>query len=238
MPPPVIQKGLRGPGLLGHVICAKYLKHGPLYRVQQELERYGVNVSRATLCVLGGWVEAAAVALQPLWRGIQAGLMAGDYLQADETPVGVLGPEPQGKAATGCLWVYGRPKGDVLFDFRSGVWRMPDASSTNPREMIPRRHGGSCSSLPGFTRLSDKHAPGMTQPDWRRGNRTPHRSGRQCGDLHPRHQCQASRSRTRWRIRVTFSAASPLPPITFSRTSCPRTGNLCQFECKRCLNPR
>jgi Transposase IS66 family len=58
--------------------------------------------------------------------------MAGDYLQADETPVGVLDPEPQGKAATGYLWVYGRPKGDVLFDFRSGVWRLPDASSTNP----------------------------------------------------------------------------------------------------------
>ena len=117
MPPQVIEKGLCGPGLLGHVICAKYLEHRPLYRVQQELERYGVNVSRATLC---GWVEAAAVALQPLWRGIQAGLMAGDYLQVDETPVRVLDPEVQGKAATGYLWVYGRPKGDVLFDFRSG----------------------------------------------------------------------------------------------------------------------
>ena len=117
MPPQVIEKGLCGPGLLGHVICAKYLEHRPLYRVQQELERYGVNVSRATLC---DWVEAAAVALQPLWRGIQAGLMAGDYLQVDETPVRVLDPEVQGKAATGYLWVYGRPKGDVLFDFRSG----------------------------------------------------------------------------------------------------------------------
>ena len=67
MPPQVIEKGLCGPGLLGHVLTAKYLEHRPLYRVQQELERHGVTVSRATLC---GWVEAAAVALQPLWRGI------------------------------------------------------------------------------------------------------------------------------------------------------------------------
>ena len=117
MPPQVIEKGLCGPGLLGHVLTAKYLEHRPLYRVQQELERHGVNVSRATLC---GWVEAAAVALQPLWRGIQAGLMAGDYLQIDETPVRVLDPEVPGQAATGYLWVYGRPKGDVLFDFRPG----------------------------------------------------------------------------------------------------------------------
>lgn len=67
----------------------------PLHRVQQELGRSGVNVSRATLC---GWVEAAGVALQPLWLGIQAGLMAGDYLQVDETPVRVLDPEIQVKA--------------------------------------------------------------------------------------------------------------------------------------------
>jgi transposase len=120
MPPQVIEKGLCGPGLLGHVLTAKYLEHRPLYRVQQELERHGVAVSRATLC---GWVEAAAVALQPLWRGIQAGLMAGDYLQIDETPVRVLDPEVPGQAATGYLWVYGRPKGDVLFDFRPGRGR-------------------------------------------------------------------------------------------------------------------
>ena len=46
MPPQAIEKGSCAPGLLGHVICAKYLEHRPLYRVQQELERYGVNVSR------------------------------------------------------------------------------------------------------------------------------------------------------------------------------------------------
>jgi len=120
MPPQVIEKGLCGPGLLGHVICAKYLEHRPLYRVQQELDRYGLNVSRATLC---GWVEAAALAFQPLWRGIQASLMAEDYLQVDETPVRVMDPEVQGKTATGYLWVYGRPKGDVLFDFQSGRGR-------------------------------------------------------------------------------------------------------------------
>ncbi len=36
MPPQVIEKGLCGPGLLAHVVLAKYLKHRPLYRVQQE----------------------------------------------------------------------------------------------------------------------------------------------------------------------------------------------------------
>lgn len=154
MPPQVIEKGLCGPGLLGHVICAKYLEHRPLYRVQQELERYGVNISRATLC---GWVEAAAVALQPLWRGIQAGLMAGDYLQVDETPVRVMDPEIQGKTATGYLWVYGRPGGDVLFDFRSGRGR------EGPEAMLSGFSGVLQSDAYGVYEALVRSRPGLSR---------------------------------------------------------------------------
>lgn len=46
------------------------------------------------------------------------------------TPVQVMDPEVQGKCATGFLWVYGRPGGDVLFDFRSG------RSRAGPDEML------------------------------------------------------------------------------------------------------
>lgn len=117
MPAQVVEKGICGPGLLAHVIFSKYVDHRPLYRVQQELARFGVSITRTTLC---DWVSAAASALQPLWRRLHQGLVGGDYLQVDETPVKVMDPEVQGKCATGYLWVYGRPGGDVLFDFRSG----------------------------------------------------------------------------------------------------------------------
>ena len=120
MPPQVIEKGLCGPGLLSHVILSKYLDHRPLYRVQQELGRHGVVVTRSTLA---DWVNAVAAALEPLQQRVRQDLMGGDYLQVDETPVKVMDPDVPGRTAHGWLWVYARPGGAVLFDFQGGRGR-------------------------------------------------------------------------------------------------------------------
>jgi hypothetical protein len=66
------------------------------------------------------WVEQGARWLQPLVRAMKRALLAGDYLQVDETPVRVLDPEVQGRCATGWLWVAGVPGGDVVFEFHPG----------------------------------------------------------------------------------------------------------------------
>ena len=100
MPPQVIDKGICGPGLLAHVVLAKYLEHRPLYRVQQELARFAVEITRTTLA---DWVNAAATALEPLHLLVRQDLMGGSYLQIDETPVRVMDPEVEGRAATGWL---------------------------------------------------------------------------------------------------------------------------------------
>ena len=42
---------------------------------------------------------------------MKAELLAGDYVQVDETPVKVQDPEVKGRCATGYLWVAGRPGG-------------------------------------------------------------------------------------------------------------------------------
>ena len=47
-------------------------------------------------------------------------LLAGDYVQVDETPVQVQDPDVVGKCATGWLWVLGKPGGDVIFEFHPG----------------------------------------------------------------------------------------------------------------------
>jgi transposase len=39
------------------VVLAKYLQHLPLYRVQQEIARFGVEITRTTLA---DWVAATA----------------------------------------------------------------------------------------------------------------------------------------------------------------------------------
>ena len=44
-------------------------------------------------------------------------MLAGGYLQVDETPVRVLDPEVKGKAARGYLWFYAVPGGDVILEF-------------------------------------------------------------------------------------------------------------------------
>ncbi len=58
-----IARGLAGPGLLAHILVAKYADHLPLYRQSQIYAREGVALERSTLadCVGG-----AAALLEPL----------------------------------------------------------------------------------------------------------------------------------------------------------------------------
>lgn len=117
LPPSVIDQGRPGPGLVAHVLLSKYDDHLPLYRQQQQLARLGVDFARQTLC---DWVEKGADWLQPIVREMKRELLAGDYLQVDETPVRVMDPEVKGRCATGYLWVAGRPEEDVIFEFHPG----------------------------------------------------------------------------------------------------------------------
>jgi Transposase IS66 family len=58
-----------------------------LYRQSAILERdTGVELSRSTLC---GWVMRVGELLRPITRVMAEELLRADYLQADETPVGV-----------------------------------------------------------------------------------------------------------------------------------------------------
>ena len=117
LPPTPVEKGYPGPGLIAQVMLAKYADHLPLYRQEQQFARLGVNFPRPMLC---DWIEHGATWLQPVVRQMKAELLAGDYLQVDETPVKVMDPEVKGKCATGYLWLAGRPGGDVIFEFHPG----------------------------------------------------------------------------------------------------------------------
>ena len=128
LPARLIEKGLPGAGLLTQVIVGKYEDHLPLYRQERIYrERHGVNLSRQTLC---GWVDAAADWLSPIYREMKVALLAGDYLQADETPVRYLDPDVKGKSQQGWLWTYSHPQGDVVFE-----WKV-SRSREGPREFL------------------------------------------------------------------------------------------------------
>jgi transposase len=120
LPPQVIEQGQAGASLVAQVLVAKFADHLPLHRQQQQFARLGLNFPRQTLC---DWVEKGAEWLQPVVREMKRELLAGDYVQVDETPVRVLDPEVPGRCATGYLWVAGVPGGDVIFEFHPGRGR-------------------------------------------------------------------------------------------------------------------
>jgi transposase len=133
LPARLIEKGLPGAGLLTQVIVAKYEDHLPLYRQEKIYgQRHGVKLSRQTM---NGWVEAAADWLTPIYREMKAGLVAGAYLQVDETPIRYLDPDVKGKSQQGWLWTYSHPQSDVVFE-----WQV-SRSREGPREFLKSFHG-------------------------------------------------------------------------------------------------
>jgi len=106
------ERGLAAPGLLAHVLVSKYCDHLPLYRQERIFaQRYKINLPRQTLA---RWVELAADWLKPIYEHIRTGVMAGGYVQVDETPINYLEPG-NGKTKQGYLWTGSRPGGDVFF---------------------------------------------------------------------------------------------------------------------------
>ena len=110
------ERGLAAPGLLAQVLVSKYCDHLPLYRQEQIfIRRHQVHLPRQTLA---RWVALAADWLQPIYENIRTGVMAGGYVQVDETPVNYLEPG-HGRARQGYLWTSSRPKGDVFFHWET-----------------------------------------------------------------------------------------------------------------------
>jgi transposase len=106
------ERGIAAPGLLAQVLVSKYCDHLPLYRQEQiYLRRHQVHLPRQTLA---RWVALAADWLKPIYEQIRTGVMAGGYVQVDETPVNYLEPG-LGRTRQGYLWTGSRPQGDVFF---------------------------------------------------------------------------------------------------------------------------
>jgi transposase len=121
LPARVIEKGLVSDRVVIDTVVAKYSDHLPLYRQSAILEREtGIEISRATL---DGWVMRVGELLAPIAAVIGRELVAGSYIQADETPVGVQMHDGRGQNHRAYLWQYGRPGGGVAFDFRLGRGR-------------------------------------------------------------------------------------------------------------------
>ncbi len=115
LPPRLVPQSKLGLGLAVYLLLSRFDDHLAYYTLERIFrERYGVVIPRQQMVQ---WVEKIAFLLLAIYNGIWEELSASGYLQIDETPVKVLDPEVKGKAATGYLWFYSHPKGDVLLEF-------------------------------------------------------------------------------------------------------------------------
>jgi transposase len=94
-PPPIIltagpkevgplARALCGPGLLAHVITAKFADHTPVHRLAGQLARSGVEIACSTL---GDWLAGAAKLLEPLYDLMHKRLKQSRVIHGDDTGV-------------------------------------------------------------------------------------------------------------------------------------------------------
>jgi transposase len=126
--PEPIEKGLPGPGLMAHVAVGKHTDHLPLYRQEGIFKRFGVDISRSTMC---DWMAVAAELLEPIVKLMMSRILTSKVVQNDDTTVPVQDHAGKG-IKTGRLWA---SVGDHYNHYV--VYRYsPDHSGTWPQEIF------------------------------------------------------------------------------------------------------
>ena len=145
-----IARGRAGPGLLAHILFAKYGLHLPLHRQSATYAREGIDLDVSTLA---DWVGAAAATLMPLVEAIRGQVFAAERIHADDTTVPVLA---KGKTRIGRLWTYVRD--DRPFGGRDPpaavFFYSPDRGAAHPERHLAGYAGlMQADAYAGFNRL-------------------------------------------------------------------------------------
>jgi transposase len=152
-----VDRGLPGPGLLAHVLTAKFADHLPPCRQSQMYAREGVELDRS---VLARWVGEASELMAPLVEVLRRYVMSTEKLHGDDTPLPVLAPG-HGRTKTARFWTYvrdGRPAGDTA---APAVWfsYSPDRKGEHPQRHLARFRGIlQADAYSGFKKLYEDGA--------------------------------------------------------------------------------
>ena len=131
-PRTLLRGSLVSPSLEAAVMNAKYVNAVPLYRQEQEFERYGLHISRQNMA---NWtIQCADRYLAVLYDYLHEKLYGCHVLQADETPV-LVNKDGRPAGSKSYMWVYrtGRMHTEcqiVLYEYQ----RTRNAS--HPREFL------------------------------------------------------------------------------------------------------
>lgn len=102
-PPRPLSGCIAGAGVLAEVVVSKFAEHMPLYRLEDISTRYGLLLSRSTLC---DWVSGVADLLKPLYEFEKDLVRTSPVIWTDDTHVTVLGGRDTPGSHRGRFWVY------------------------------------------------------------------------------------------------------------------------------------
>lgn len=103
VPIQLIPKSMASPGLLAHVLTAKFVDSVPFYRQEKQFSRLGVDLPRATMC---GWAMNVAERCQPLLDLLFGEIRSGPLMNIDETTVQVLHEPGRPATSKSYMWVF------------------------------------------------------------------------------------------------------------------------------------
>lgn len=104
-----------GASLLAHIAVSKFVDHLPLYRQIQIFKRQQLYISDSTI---GDWLSATCDLLQPLYDCLGKKVVQSNYIQMDESPIGVQDKHNGSGLHTGYQWVIHAPvERLVLFQY-------------------------------------------------------------------------------------------------------------------------
>jgi len=121
-PQTLLRGSIATPSLVGAIMNAKYVNALPLYRQEQEFQRYGANLSRQTMA---NWmIRCSEEYLSIIYSKMKDSLLSCSVIQSDETRVQVLKEENRKATTDSWMWVYrtGEHSGAapvILFEYQT-----------------------------------------------------------------------------------------------------------------------
>ena len=119
MPSLPLPRSNAGASMLAQIAVSKFIDHLPFYRQIQIFKRQRLKISPSTI---GGWFNSTCTLIEPLYHALENQVLHNsDYLQADESPIGVQDSHKKGSLHQGYMWLFRNPEnGLVLFVYNKG----------------------------------------------------------------------------------------------------------------------
>ena len=105
VPSRIIPRSIATPGLIAHILTAKFVDHTPFYRQEKQLNRLGVEISRTSMC---SWSMQTASVCRPILNLFIDEVLSGFLIQADETTLQVLLEPGRDPTTKSYMWVFRR----------------------------------------------------------------------------------------------------------------------------------